>query len=118
MELDEAKSIVLAKLAQADEHLRREEVEAGQRILDRAAKADTPDHWITALTRTAEFDSAVSRLSTEPEATRALIIADLWELAISDFEVARRENDLIYAIAALLGVPAYPKGARPLPVKD
>lgn len=37
MELDEAKAIVLAKLAQADAHVRREEVESGQRILDRAA---------------------------------------------------------------------------------
>jgi uncharacterized tellurite resistance protein B-like protein len=117
-DITEAESILLALVAKADKQIVHEESEAAERLMYRAGDDDAHAHWINALTRTNEAQAAIDLFLAQPEGKRVLLIADLWELAIADFVVDRRENDLIYAIAALLNVPAYPKGAKPLPVMD
>lgn len=116
MDLNEARSVLMALVMKADDHIRRLEVDAGQRIVDRYSRDKSSEHWISALDKTGDTSAALACLIAEPEATRAMFIADLWEMAIADTELHESEDRLIRDIADALDVPPYPEGIRPLPV--
>ena len=118
MKLQEAEGILMALVAQADHKVRSEEASTAERILYRDGDDEAHAHWEEALLHTDEAEAAIIVLGSEPEAKRVQFIADLWEVAVSDFEVSRSENNVIFTIAHKLGVPAYPKGATPLPIAE
>lgn len=121
MNLPEAHATLLAAAMEADILVKHEEIEAGRRILMRASKAKDSEglaDWGRAVSEHNDLEGAIAAFKNRPADVRQMLIADLWEMAISDGEVHRDERDFIYKVAKWLDVPPLSKDSWPIPVSD
>ena len=121
MNLPQAHATLLAGVMESDLLVRPHEIEAGRRILARAAKAPYGQgmaDWGEAVGNAGNLQDAIRAFKDTPQETRETLLADLWEMAFCDGEVHRDERDFIHSVARLLDLPPLSKGSWPIPATD
>lgn len=108
MDLPDAHAALLAAMMELDLIVRPEEIEAGRRILLRAARATGQGlaDWGKAIGEHQNLTHATEAFLAQPLETRARLVEDLWEMARADGEIHPDERDFIAKLADLMDVPA------------